>query len=764
MLLLAAALAAPPLDADGAYLHVATVPVHSLRSPSPIQRSMSVLAWSADADAVWIVHGTGELARITREGVLERDAWQHVQLGTMGVSGHFVAEGGALTYYEMPFGVKRADLVSGAITPALGPVDPPTPSGVYHLPDGTWWLASSQRDRVRRFDGREWGPPEAADTLRRGEFGAGEKRAVPCGTDEKGTPVVSWIDIEARTVTLSTVTPDLRVGEALWSRPMEFDVWSGRRYDEPRACAKRGDLVLLGLDRELLVFEGDALIAAIRGGATEKAYPRDGTGPYAPQNLDGSALLGQDLLVGLERGAELRLYARRSTVPLAKAKAGGDWLGVLRAGAKGADRFDALWALGWWELLETEARAAGDEAWRSRARARQIVHWALGGPAGKTYLAPGRVEQLDETYLSEVEADLRARPDSPWLLYAQALLLERMGREAQAHAALASLQQALPGDGLTAADVTQLFALAAARGDLDAMKRMHDGVDARRAPRTHALWAAHIARVEQKPLDAVAVLKALGEDRDALVLTARSLADAGELDRAIATWLKVRALAPDDAVVHGGLGAAYLRRGLVELAVESLTEAVNRDPGTPAYRSNLAAAYAAQDQKNDALKQLYGALGDRPDDVLLQHQLQAAMGGAAAGTGGEVAVLPFDVAGGAVERVGMGEMLASMASTALVNGGVGVVERARIDAVLAEQSLQRTSHVDPATAVQMGKVVGATSLITGTVAEFEGRLVFDVRRVDVKSGKVVQAAHADAPLELEPLQQALEAAVKRVRP
>jgi tetratricopeptide (TPR) repeat protein len=773
---------APPVDADGAFVHVATVPLDNVRSPNPLKRAMAdkmVAGWDREG-GLFLLYGNAELVYIGPDGRFHRDRYDAVDLNTLGVLGRFVVEDGGLTYYEMPHGVRRVDLTTGAVTPALA--DPSAPKAYELIRTGgrhaaSWWIRDMATRTASQWTGSAWGPPVKLEPNRHGNVVKEGLQITPCGQLRDGTPITTWYDFETRAVYIGTVNADLRVADTLWSTPVPLESWNARMYSNALGCDVLGDRVQIGLMNQVFVWDGQTLVSALRAGAGESEMPEyNAVGPYAFQALHTTRLLGDgDILVAIDRrGVEVKIFAERLDSPkkaLARAEKEDDPLLALRAGVTGDARYQALWDLSWWELLEEEARAAGDLAWADRAFARKVVKWAQRGAPAEVFMGPGRMEQMDGPLLEKVEEGLTRNPKDAWSLYARALLLRRLDRATDADAALSALDAALPAPGLTAADVPELFDLAAARGDVARMKAMLGTVDAASRPRIHALWTARIARVDGRTDDGLAALKGLDrDDFDGVVLTAQLQADSGALDAAIATWMRAAGQRPDDPIVQAGLGVAYLQRGLTELAVEALVKAVEGDPSTAAHKSNLAAALTALDKKQDALKQLYAALGDAPDDALLQHQLQTAMGQAAgAGTGGDVAVLPFTVAGGSVERVGLGDMIGSMASTRLVNAGVGVVERSRVDAIFAEQDLQRTARVDPKTAVQMGKVAGARWIVTGTVSEFVGasgstELVLDVRRVDVQSGKVAAAASGRAPLEVGPLEAALDAAVAKVKP
>ncbi len=88
-----------------------------------------------------------------------------------------------------------------------------------------------------------------------------------------------------------------------------------------------------------------------------------------------------------------------------------------------------------------------------------------------------------------------------------------------------------------------------------------------------------------------------------------------------------------------------------------------------------------------------------------------------------VAVMPFDytpVNQEAAELLSpetdFGKGLAAILVTELVENGTYVVlEREQLDRVLAEQDLQQSGRVDPATAVRVGKLLGAEAIVVGTV-------------------------------------------------
>lgn len=126
-----------------------------------------------------------------------------------------------------------------------------------------------------------------------------------------------------------------------------------------------------------------------------------------------------------------------------------------------------------------------------------------------------------------------------------------------------------------------------------------------------------------------------------------------------------------------------------------------------------------------------------------------------------VAVIPFDspqeYAGTPLSRG-----LTAMITSALVKaGGVEVIERAQLDSLLKEHNLSAQGILDPATAQQVGKVLGVDYIIGGKISEFgvkehrsllgavsqalggaqvtnsTARVVLDLRMIDARTAKVL---------------------------
>jgi tetratricopeptide (TPR) repeat protein len=104
-----------------------------------------------------------------------------------------------------------------------------------------------------------------------------------------------------------------------------------------------------------------------------------------------------------------------------------------------------------------------------------------------------------------------------------------------------------------------------------------------------------------------------------------------------------------------------------------------------------------------------------------------------------VAVFPF--VGSSPELSQASKSQASAFTSALLKQGVRVIERAALDKVLLELAIQQTKLYDPKVAQKVGKQVGASAILTGTVAPAaRGSTEAQVRLIEVETGEVLLTA------------------------
>lgn len=106
-----------------------------------------------------------------------------------------------------------------------------------------------------------------------------------------------------------------------------------------------------------------------------------------------------------------------------------------------------------------------------------------------------------------------------------------------------------------------------------------------------------------------------------------------------------------------------------------------------------------------------------------------------------VAILYFDYQGKTegmtVLRKGLAQMLITDLSS---NEAFQIVERDRLEELLAEQKLGLEGKLDSATAAKVGKLLGARYVVLGGYFDFAQALRIDARLVEVETGKILGSA------------------------
>jgi len=104
--------------------------------------------------------------------------------------------------------------------------------------------------------------------------------------------------------------------------------------------------------------------------------------------------------------------------------------------------------------------------------------------------------------------------------------------------------------------------------------------------------------------------------------------------------------------------------------------------------------------------------------------------------GNTIVVFPFPYADG-IKSI-EGSLISERIMTKLTERGtVKVLERALLDKVMEEQKLSALGFVDPASSVQIGKLLGARGILSGTVTDIGDKIEIHVRLLSVETGEVV---------------------------
>lgn len=100
-----------------------------------------------------------------------------------------------------------------------------------------------------------------------------------------------------------------------------------------------------------------------------------------------------------------------------------------------------------------------------------------------------------------------------------------------------------------------------------------------------------------------------------------------------------------------------------------------------------------------------------------------------------VAVLPFDASDEKLQAAG-GEVAALLSAQLTTQEHLWVVERAEMDKLLAEQTMKLTGLVDPASAAQVGRILGARVLVTGRLIKSGEKLVLVGKVMSTETSRV----------------------------
>ena len=92
--------------------------------------------------------------------------------------------------------------------------------------------------------------------------------------------------------------------------------------------------------------------------------------------------------------------------------------------------------------------------------------------------------------------------------------------------------------------------------------------------------------------------------------------------------------------------------------------------------------------------------------------------------------------------------LASMTINELAaNNSIRVVERAQLQQILQEQNLGREGRVDPSTVSQIGRLIGARYMVTGTLYDVRGDVRIDARMFDTETGQILRTYRVNGRLD-----------------
>ena len=198
------------------------------------------------------------------------------------------------------------------------------------------------------------------------------------------------------------------------------------------------------------------------------------------------------------------------------------------------------------------------------------------------------------------------------------------------------------------------------------------------------------------------------------------------------------------------LGAGYREAGRLDEARDLLERALTQDASSGPATFFLGLTYEDLGNFTDArvvytayLDQGNSALRDEIEarlPIMRRAELQASITQALASEEAftpdarAVAVFPFQYSGASPDYQPLSRALAAMLITDLSQTDrLTVVERLHVQLLLDEVALSQSEWVDPATAVQGGRVTGAANVVQGVLGGDADRITLDASVVDVRT-------------------------------
>lgn len=105
-----------------------------------------------------------------------------------------------------------------------------------------------------------------------------------------------------------------------------------------------------------------------------------------------------------------------------------------------------------------------------------------------------------------------------------------------------------------------------------------------------------------------------------------------------------------------------------------------------------------------------------------------------------IAVIHFKTLNKEAQDISLGELVSETFTSALVNSrNFKIIEREQLDKVVKEMEMSQTGIIETTDAVEIGKILHADAIITGSVALLKGQIQLNARIIEVKSAYVISA-------------------------
>lgn len=116
----------------------------------------------------------------------------------------------------------------------------------------------------------------------------------------------------------------------------------------------------------------------------------------------------------------------------------------------------------------------------------------------------------------------------------------------------------------------------------------------------------------------------------------------------------------------------------------------------------------------------------------------------------KVAVIEFQSLNEEAQKDNLGKIVSEILTTSFVNSeSFKIIEREQLQKVTKEFELGQTGIIDTSSAKQIGKILGADAIVTGSVIKMGRTLRLDARIIDVASGIILTAEKSEGEGDLK---------------
>ncbi len=105
-----------------------------------------------------------------------------------------------------------------------------------------------------------------------------------------------------------------------------------------------------------------------------------------------------------------------------------------------------------------------------------------------------------------------------------------------------------------------------------------------------------------------------------------------------------------------------------------------------------------------------------------------------------IAVIRFKTLNKEADDISLGELVSETFTSSLVNSrNFKIIEREQLDKLVKEMEMGQTGFIETTDAVEIGKMLHADAIITGSVALLNGQIQLNARIIDIESAYVISA-------------------------